>query len=136
MSGCWGLQNEGSARTRALLACFGGMASVGTLTGLAALEVVTAGEGTVFCLASLANGDPMVQQRPREAERVAAVDGCPLACARRIAERAGFPPPAALVLTHDPGIKKGPPPALTEEDRERAVEAIRNALRGRDRAGE
>ncbi|GAB4305268.1 MAG: putative zinc-binding protein [Candidatus Bipolaricaulota bacterium] len=121
---------------RALLVCFGGMSNVGTLTGLAALEVARAGEGTIFCLASLANGDPAVQQRLREAERVVAVDGCPLACARRIAERAGFPPHVALVLTHDLGIKKGPPPALTEEDRERAVEAIRDAVRGRGRAGE
>lgn len=136
MNGCCGPHNEGSAGTRALLVCFGGMSNVGTLTGLAALDVVKAGGGTIFCLASLANGDPVVQQRLREAERIVAVDGCPLACARRIAERAGFPPHAALVLTHDLGIKKGLPPALTEEDRERAVEAIRNALRGRDRAGE
>ncbi len=115
---------------RALLVCFGGMSNVGTLTGVAALEVAKAGEGTIFCLASLANGDPVVQKRLREAERIVAVDGCPLACARRIAERAGFPPHAALVLSEDLGIKKGPPSAVDDGDRERVATAITRAVRG------
>lgn len=130
MSGCCGPQNESSTGACALLVCFGGMSNVGTLTGLAALEVVKAGKGRIFCLASLANGDSMVQNRLREAERVVAVDGCPLACARRIAERAGTPPHAALVLSEDLEIEKGPPSALTEGDRERAVTVITETVRG------
>ncbi len=121
---------------RALLVCFGGMSNVGTLTGLAALEVAKAGEGTIFCLASLANGDPMVERRLREARRIVAVDGCPLACARRIAERAGFPPHAALVLSEDLKIPKGPPSGLSDMDRERAEVAIREALREQGRSEE
>jgi len=114
---------------KALLVCFGGMSNVGTLTGLAALELARAGEATIFCLASLANGDPVVKKRLEEAERIVAVDGCPLACARRIAERAGFPPQRALVLSRDLGIAKGPPMAVGEEDVPRAVELIREALK-------
>jgi len=53
---------------KALLVCFGGMSNVGTLTGLAALELTRAGEATIFCLASLANGDPVVRKRLEEAE--------------------------------------------------------------------
>lgn len=121
MSGCCDPRSEETNGTRALLVCFGGMSNVGTLTGLAALEVAKAGEGTIFCLASLANGDPMVQKRLREAERIVAVDGCPLASARRIAERAGFPPHRDLILSEDLKIDKGPPSALTEEDCGRAV---------------
>lgn len=115
---------------RALLVCFGGMSNVGTLTGLAALEVGKAGEGTIFCLASLANGDPGVQERLRTAQRIVVVDGCPLACARRIAERAGFFPDAALILSQDLGIRKGPPTALTEAEVQSAVRAVREALAG------
>ena len=106
------------------------VSNVGTLTGLAALEEAKAGEGMIFCLASLADGDPVVQRRLRDAERIVAIDGCPLACARRIAERAGFPPDAALVRSEDLGIKKGSPSALDEGDRARAVNAIRDAVRG------
>lgn len=115
---------------RALLVCFGGMSNVGTLTGLAALEVGKAGEGTIFCLASLANGDPGVQERLRTAQRIVVVDGCPLACARRIAEGAGFVPDAALILSEDLGIRKGPPTALTEAEVQWAVRAVREALAG------
>ncbi|MBC7092778.1 putative zinc-binding protein [Candidatus Bipolaricaulota bacterium] len=118
---------------RALLVCFGGMSNVGTLTGLAALEVARAGEGTIFCLASLANGDPVVQKRLKEAERIVAVDGCPLACARRIAERAGFPPHRAIVLAQDLGIKKGLPDAVAALEVQRAVAFIRAALGDEDR---
>lgn len=121
---------------RALLVCFGGLSNVGTLTGVAALEVAQAGEGTIFCLASLANGDPVVRKRLSEAERIVAVDGCPLACARRIAERAGFPPDRSLILSQDLRINKGPPSALTDKDRAQAVMVIKEALYGREQSGE
>ncbi|HAF70637.1 TPA: zinc-binding protein [Candidatus Acetothermia bacterium] len=113
---------------RALLVCFGGMSNVGTMTGLAALELARAGEATIFCLASLANGDPVVRKRLKEAERIVTVDGCPLACAKRIAERAGFPPHRSLVLSQDLGIAKGPPMKVAEEDVARAAALIREAL--------
>ena len=117
---------------KALLVCFGGMSNVGTLTGLAALEVARAGEATIFCLASLANGDPMVRERLEEAARIVTVDGCPLACAKRIAERAGFPPHRALVLSKDLGIAKGPPMAVEEKHVSRAAALIREALKPKD----
>lgn len=116
----------------ALLVCFGGMSNVGTLTGLAAMDVAKSEEATIFCLSSLANGDPVVQERLREAERIVTVDGCPLACAKRIAERAGFPPHEALILSQDLGIQKGPPSALTEENQKRAVTAIVQSVHGKD----
>ncbi|MCR4391399.1 MAG: putative zinc-binding protein [Candidatus Acetothermia bacterium] len=115
---------------KAPLVCFGGMSNVGTLTALAALDVAKAGETTVFCLASLANGDPVVQKRLRETERIVAVDGCPLSCARRIAERAGFVPDRALVLAGDLGIAKGSPQSVPAQDVARAADLIRSALRG------
>lgn len=118
---------------KALLVCFGGMSNVGALTGLAALEVARAGEATIFCLASLANGDPVVRKRLGEAARIVTVDGCPLACAKRIAERAGFPPQRALVLAQDLGIKKGPPMEVNEGDVSRAAALIREALGDADR---
>lgn len=118
---------------KALLVCFGGMSNVGTLTGLAALELARAGEATIFCLASLANGDPVVRKRLEEAERIVAVDGCPLSCAKRIAERAGFPPHRALILSQDLGLKKGPPLAVTDEDIARAVSLLREATKSASR---
>lgn len=117
---------------KALLVCFGGMSNVGTLSGLAALEVARAGEATIFCLASLANGDPVVRERLGKAARIVTVDGCPLACAKRIAEKAGFPPHRALVLSQDLGIKKGPPTDVSEEMVTNASALIREALQGDD----
>lgn len=117
---------------KALLVCFGGMSNVGTLSGLVALEVARAGEATIFCLASLANGDPVVRERLAKAARIVTVDGCPLACAKRIAEKAGFPPHRALVLSQDLGIKKGPPTDVSEEMVTNASALIREALQGDD----
>lgn len=114
----------------ALLVCFGGMSNVGTLTGLASLRLARDGVGTIFCLASLAVGNEPVQERLKQAKQVVTVDGCPMACAKRIAERAGFAPQRALVLSQDLGIQKGPPDSLSEADVERAAELIRSALAG------
>jgi len=115
----------------ALFVCFGGMSNVGTLTGLAGLEAVKRagpGKAAIFCLGGLPTGAPAVIEKTSKVDCIIVVDGCPLNCARKIVEQAGFHPDAAITLTEGCGIKKGPPTQYTADDMETTVAAILAAL--------
>jgi len=115
----------------ALFVCFGCLSNVGTLTGLAGLEVVRqvgTDRAGIFCLGGLATEVKMVQDKTRAAKRIITVDGCPMNCARHIVERAGFTPDQIINLVQDCGLKKGPPLQYSDEDLQTAVAAIRAAV--------
>jgi len=115
----------------ALFVCFGGMSNVGTLTGLAGMEAVKRagpGKAAIFCLGGLPTGAPTVLEKTSKVGRIIVVDGCPLNCARKIVEQAGFHPDATITLVDDCGIKKGPPTQYTADDLETAVAAILAAV--------
>lgn len=116
----------------ALFVCFGGMSNVGTLTGLAGLEAVKRagpGKAAIFCLGGLPTQAPSVVEKTTNVGHIIVVDGCPLNCARKIVEQAGYQPDAAITLVNDCGIKKGPPTQYTADDVEVATNAILAALR-------
>ena len=116
----------------ALFVCFGGMSNVGTLTGLASLEAirqVEPGRAGIFCLGGLPTEAPIVLNKTRAAQHIITVDGCPLNCARKIVEQAGFVPFKTINLVEDCGIKKGPPLAhYGDEELQVAVKAIVEAI--------
>jgi len=115
----------------ALFVCFGCLSNVGTLTGLAGLQVVRevgTDRAGVFCLGGLATEAQSVLDKTRAAERIITVDGCALNCARKIVEGAGFTPDRALTLVQDCGLKKGPPLEYNDADVELVAQAIREAL--------
>jgi len=60
------------------------------------------------------------------------VDGCPLNCARKIVERAGFIPDRIINLVQDCGLKKGPPLEYSDEELQVAVEPILGAVQNGD----
>lgn len=115
----------------ALFVCFGCLSNVGTLTGLAGLEVVWEvgpQNAAIFCLGGLATDVPTVLDKTRAAERIVTVDGCPMNCARKIVEGAGFMPDRIINLVQDCGLQKGPPLQYGEEELQVAVRAIREAV--------
>ena len=104
---------------------------MGTLTGLAGLEVVRQvglGEAGIFCLGGLATEAQMVLDKTRAVRRIITVDGCPLNCARKIVERAGFTPDQTANLVQDCGLKKGPPLEYGDEELRVAVAVILGAV--------
>ena len=119
----------------ALFVCFGGLSNVGTLTGLAALEVerkLGPDKACIFCLGGLPTEGKLVLDKTRAAKRIITVDGCPLNCARKIVEAAGFVPDRIINLVEDCGLKKGPPLEYSDEDLQLAVRAISEAVRAED----
>jgi uncharacterized metal-binding protein len=115
----------------ALFVCFGCLSNVGTLTGLAGLEVVRSvgpQNAAIFCLGGLATEVPTVLDKTRAAERIITVDGCPMNCALKIVEGAGFTPDRIINLVQDCGLQKGPPLHYGDGELQVAVKAIREAL--------
>jgi uncharacterized metal-binding protein len=99
-----------------------GQANTGQLSNLAAVELTEEGYGSIACVAKLAIGDEGLVTSARNAEEVVVIDGCPLHCARKIAEARGVVPAQHVVVT-DLGIAKGPSKAHTPADVETVVAA-------------
>jgi uncharacterized metal-binding protein len=122
---------ENKVPKNALFVCFGCLSNVGMLTGLAGLEIVQQvgpQNASIFCLGGLATEVPTVLEKTRAAERIITVDGCPMNCARKIVEQAGFTPDRAINLVSDCGLKKGPPLEYGDQDVQTAKSAIQDAL--------
>jgi uncharacterized metal-binding protein len=114
--------------------CGGAMSSVGELTGVAAFEVLKRlglKEVGMGCVSALAAGVPKHFRTMQGLEKVLVIDGCPNSCVRKIVEQTGARMDAYINLGKDLKIKKiGPfkPLAYSQEDLERAVEAILNVV--------
>jgi uncharacterized metal-binding protein len=111
----------------ALFVCFGAMSNVGMLTGLAALEAVKQvepGTAGIFCLGGLPTHAPTVLAKTQAVRRIITIDGCPLNCARKIVEQAGFTPARIINLAADCGIEKRPGASPEPHEMQAAVQLI------------
>jgi len=125
-------KSTGSTPETALFVCFGGMSNVGTLTGLAGLEVMKRlgrQKACIFCLGGLPTQAPTVLKATEGAQHIVTVDGCSINCARKIVEAAGFTPDRSITLVTDCEIPKKSSLEFTEEDVQEVVQAILDALR-------
>lgn len=89
--------------------CSGGLSNTGLTAALASTEVVNElglDKVGIGCLAALPSQVGPVIGKTNAAKKVVTVDGCPMRCARKIVENAGFKITRGIVLTEDIGIKK------------------------------
>ncbi len=101
-----------SGGSKLVFAC-SGAADVGAISDQAARKITRDGKGKMFCLAGIGGRIPGIMETTRSAEKILAVDGCPLNCVRKCLEEAGFANFAHLQLA-DLGMKKGGSPASQE----------------------
>jgi uncharacterized metal-binding protein len=106
---------------RIILPC-AGQANVGQLTNLAALQLTEEGYGSIACCSLLAIGAEGLITNAKNAHEVLILDGCPMLCAKKIAEAQGIPVGQHLVMT-ELGITKGPSKSYTSDDIEKIVSA-------------
>jgi len=99
-----------------------GQANTGQLTNLAAVELTEEGYGSIACVALLAIGAEGLVTGAKNADEVVVIDGCPMHCAKKIAEAQGVVPAQHVVVT-DLGIAKGPSKSYTPDDVETVVSA-------------
>lgn len=103
-----------------------GAADVGAVADKAARELTTQGAGKMYCLAGIGGRVPGILKTTAEAEKILAIDGCPLDCVRLSLEEAGFTGFEHMKVT-DLGLEKGRSPA-TDENVARVVQAARDVL--------
>lgn len=95
-----------------LFAC-SGAADVGEIADQAVRLASKNGVGKMFCLAGVGGRVSGIVKSTEAAAKIVAVDGCPLNCARKTLEEAGFANFAHIQLG-DMGFVKGQSPATSQ----------------------
>ena len=80
-------QCEGSST---LIFSCSGAADVGGLSDQAARRMTKEGIGRMFCLAGIGGGVSGIVEKTKSADKLLAIDGCPIACVKKMLERNGF----------------------------------------------
>jgi uncharacterized metal-binding protein len=114
---------ECSAAPTLIFAC-SGAADVGEATDAAARKLAKEGVGKMFCLAGVGGRVGAIMETTKAADRVLALDGCPLDCARHTLEEAAIAEFTHLRVT-DLGIEKGKITAMPD-----AAETVAARVKG------
>lgn len=114
----------GSTVPRMILACAGG-SNVGQLSNQAAVELTQEGFGKLSCLAAVGAQLSGFVQSAKDVPQLVVLDGCEVACARKILEAAGVPVRGYLVLTQL-GIEKNKNLQLVKEEIEQVKAAVKS----------
>jgi len=100
------------AAPKLIFAC-SGAADVGHISDLAARKLTAEGAGKMLCLAGIGGRVSGIMATTEAAKSILVIDGCPLDCARKTLEGAGF-----TEFTHerlsDLGMEKGKTSATPE----------------------
>jgi uncharacterized metal-binding protein len=86
-----------------------GASNVGQSTMLSSVKAaneVGYDKAALLCLASISAGLANITNGAKEAKGIVAVDGCPMSCAKKTLEKAGFSLDEHLVVTKDLAISK------------------------------
>ncbi len=118
---CGDTSTATEGKKRIIFPC-AGVANVGQISNLAALQLTEEGYGAATCIALLGTGDAGLKQRIDEADEVVIIDGCPVTCGAKIAASQGVAPAQHIVIT-DLGFEKAYSRNFTEDDIEIVVSA-------------
>jgi len=91
-----------------IFAC-SGAADVGAIADQAARKMTKDGTGEMYCLAGIGGRVSGIMATTESAAKILAIDGCPINCARKTLELAGFKQIEHLSLS-DIGLEKGQSP--------------------------
>ena len=118
---------ECEAAPKLIFAC-SGAADVGAVADQTARQLMREGAGKMFCLAGIGGRVSGIMKSTESAQSILAIDGCPLSCAQKSLEEAGFKKFTHLQLA-DLGLEKGKT-AVTDENIKIALDKSRNILNG------
>jgi len=114
-----------AGKTRIIYSCSGIGSNVGQLANAAACRLAGEGFGSGSCLAGVGGGIEKLMNVGKSADERVVIDGCPVACAKKILEDKGLAIDRYVLIT-DLGIEKTPSPAFRESDVQVVVDAVRN----------
>ena len=95
-----------------IFAC-SGSSDVGAIADQAARKLTKDGAGKMYCLAGIGGRVSGIMATTESAAKILAIDGCPINCARKTLELAGFKQFEHLLLS-DIGLEKGQSPVTPE----------------------
>ncbi len=88
-----------------IFAC-AGSSNVGQIANQAAIKLAQAGVGRYFCLAGIGGHVSGMIESTKAGKMLIAIDGCPVACAKKTLEHAGFQIQEHVQTTDLLGIEK------------------------------
>lgn len=97
-----------------IFSCSGG-SNVGQLANEAAKNLTTLGKGKMYCLAGIGGHISGLIESTKAAKKIIAIDGCPVHCAKKLLEHAGFVVNTHIVVT-ELGITKSHVLAVKAQD--------------------
>jgi uncharacterized metal-binding protein len=124
-------ESPDSGPNRIIFVC-SGASNVGQIANSAGVCLNKEGYGNFTCIALLATGSVEFVENVRQADQIVIIDGCPVACARTIAEDQGIAPDQYVVVTEF-GIEKDHDRDPSTEEIEEIVSAV---WEGKGRSGE
>jgi len=101
-----------SGGAKLIFAC-SGAADVGAIADQAARQMTQDGLGKMFCMAGIGGRVSGILKTTEAAEKILAIDGCPLNCVKNSLELAGFNQFEHLQLA-DLGLEKCKSPVTTD----------------------
>jgi uncharacterized metal-binding protein len=113
-------------KSRIIYSCSGIGSNVGQLANAAACRLTREGYGGGSCLAGVGGGIGKLIDMGKSADERVVIDGCPVACAKKIMDDRGLSIDRYVLIT-DLGIAKIPGPAYAESDEQTVVDAVKNA---------
>jgi uncharacterized metal-binding protein len=114
-----------SAAPKLIFPC-SGAADVGAIADQAARKLTREGSGKMFCLAGIGGRVSGIMKTAESAEKILAIDGCPLNCAKNCLEQAGFTKFEHVNLS-DLGLNKGQS-AVSDENIQKVVDSGKSIL--------
>jgi len=87
-----------------ILPCSGG-SNCGQIANQVAVKLTEEGAGNIYCLAGIGAHIEGMVESARSAKRIVALDGCPVACAKKAVEHAGLTVTDWICVTEE-GIDK------------------------------
>lgn len=98
-----------------------GASNVGQLSNKVAIELEKQNIGNLMCTAGIGARAPGLMKSAEASDRIIAIDGCPVNCASKTLELAGFKVDRQIVISEF-GIKKTKEKELKEDEFSKALE--------------
>jgi uncharacterized metal-binding protein len=111
-------------KTRIIYSCSGIGSNVGQLTNAAACQLASEGYCGGSCLAGVGGGIEKLTSVGKSADERIVIDGCPVACAKKIMDDRGLTIDHYVMIT-ELGIVKTPGPSFNENDVQTVIADVR-----------
>ena len=113
-------------KTRIIYSCSGIGSNVGQLANATACRLASEGYGGGSCLAGVGGGIEKLTSVGKSADERIVIDGCPVACAKKIMDDKGLTIDHYVMIT-ELGIVKTPGPIFNENDIQTVITAVRKS---------